>query len=210
MSSTPSARVVSLIDNRAPERALCQAELARPFPAAELSAVDASWRAGRADVNDARLAGGLPRLEHSHWEWQRKAGSVRAGRHVLVAVRCEGAVQGLMAVLQDVRPARLDKGGHVVYVDYLESAPWNLKLSPDPPRFLGVGTVLMAEAVRISREKRLGGRVGLHSLPQAETFYSQRCQMTLVGPDPGYENLTYFEYTTGQVDAWMASIGESL
>jgi hypothetical protein len=81
--------------------------------------------------------------------------------------------------------------------------------SAAPPRFIGVGTVLIAEAVRLSVEMGLGGRVGLHSLPQAEAFYT-RCGMTKVGPDPHYYDLTCFEYTGRQATDWLASIGESL
>ena len=36
---------------------------------------------------------------------------------------------------------------------------------------------------------------GLHSLPQAEDFYEQKCGMTRVGVDPDYESLSYFELT---------------
>jgi hypothetical protein len=93
-------------------------------------------------------------------------------------------------------------------VDYLESAPWNLQGSVVLPRFLGVGTVLLAEAVRLSVEDGFGGRVGLHSLPQAEAFYA-RCRMTNSGADPDYYDLTYFEYTGHQAAEWLATIGES-
>jgi hypothetical protein len=112
-----------------------------------------------------------------------------------------------MAVLGTPRRARLG-GGHVVYVDYVESAPWNLKGTVVSPRFLGVGTVLIAEAVRLSLEMGLGGRVGLHSLPQAEPFYA-RCRMTRVGPDPSYYDLTYFEHAGQEALDWLASLGEA-
>lgn len=127
---------------------------------------------------------------------------------MLVAVELDGEVQGLMAILRLPRAARLGNK-HVVYVDYLESAPWNLKGSPDPPRFLGVGTVLMAEAVRISTEEGFEGRVGLHSLPQAEAFYN-KCGMTRLGADPNYYDLVYFEYTGRNGTDWLTSIGETL
>jgi hypothetical protein len=96
----------------------------------------------------------------------------------------------------------------VVYVDYVESAPWNLKGYADVPRFLGVGTILIAEAIRLSLEMGLEGRVGLHSLPQAEAFYA-KCQMTRVGPDPAYYELTYFEYASQQATAWLTATGGS-
>ena len=91
----------------------------------------------------------------------------------------------------------------------MESAPWNLKGASAPPRFMGIGTVLIAEAVRLSLEMGLEGRVGLHSLPQAESFYKNRCRMTEFGADPGYYDLTYFEYTGQQATDWLVALGEA-
>jgi hypothetical protein len=127
---------------------------------------------------------------------------------MLVALDVDGQIQGLMAILRHARPARLGDGA-VVYVDYLEAAPWNLKGFVDRPRFLGIGTVLMAEAVRVSAEEGLDGRVGLHSLPQAEAFYD-KCKMTRLTADPAYFDLVYFEYSGRQGIDWLNSIGESL
>jgi hypothetical protein len=79
-----------------------------------------------------------------------------------------------------------------LYVDYLEVAPWNYRVPQDRSkpvvrdrRFKGVGVFLLGEALRMSVGATAGGRVGLHSLPQAEDFYS-RCEMTRIGPDPNY------------------------
>jgi len=96
----------------------------------------------------------------------------------------------------------------MVYVDFLEAAPWNLKASATAPRFKGVGTALLVDAVRLSIETGFGGDVGLHSLPQAEPFYT-RCGMTRIGEDPDYYGLPYYEYTSSQAAEWLASIGES-
>jgi hypothetical protein len=124
---------------------------------------------------------------------------------MLVAVEAKCDVQGMMAVLRTPRHSHASRKD-VVYVDYLESAPWNLKISTNQPRFLGVGTVLIAEAIHLSLEMGLEGRVGLHSLPQAETFYKGRCRMSKFGADPSYSDLTYFEYTGQQAIEWMATI----
>ena len=43
------------------------------------------------------------------------------------------------------------------------------------------------------------GRIGLHSLPQAEKFY-RRWGMVDLGPDKLYEDLHYFELTTAQAN----------
>ena len=49
--------------------------------------------------------------------------------------------------------------------------------------------------MRASVDEGFHGRVGLHSLPQAEEFYEQKCGMTRIGVDPDYESLSYFELT---------------
>ncbi|WP_157368959.1 hypothetical protein [Zavarzinella formosa] len=122
---------------------------------------------------------------------------------MLTAVWCEGQPQGLMAVKTFPEPSKIGASG-VLYVDYLETAPWNLGASA---RFAGIGTLLIAEAVFISLGRGLGGRVGLHSLPQAEPFYTNRCRMTSLGPDPGYYDLAYFEYTEQQAADFLSRIG---
>jgi GNAT superfamily N-acetyltransferase len=205
MTGPSSRRQVQLIDARVTHRPFVRAEVYRDYPFGELERIEALWAEAREQAAMEGLAAGLA-LEHAHWDWRNKADSVEAGHHMLVAVECEGEAQGLMALLRTPRPAQLG-GMQVVYVDYVEAAPWNLKSSVASPRLLGVGTVLIAEAVRLSRELGLDGRVGLHSLPQAEAFYS-RCRMTRVGADPRYYDLTYFEYTKQKAADWLASVGE--
>jgi len=208
MVNPSPSRSVRLVDAQAPGRPLVIASLYRDYPAAELDTIEAQWAAARQEAETAGLAAGLTPLEHSHWDWRNKALSVASGHHRLVAIKVGGDVQGVMAVWRSPRPSRLGEGP-VVYVDYLEAAPWNLKRFTTAPRYIGVGTVLIAEAVRVSREAGLGG-VGLHSLPQAETFYQDRCRMVRVGPDPDYYELTYFEFTDQRAREWLVAIGESL
>ena len=68
---------------------------------------------------------------------------------------------------------------------------------------MGVGTVLVAEAVHLSLDTGLEGRIGLHSLPQAEAFYRSRCRMTELGQDIEYFDLTYFEFAGQQAIEWL-------
>lgn len=42
------------------------------------------------------------------------------------------------------------------------------------PRLRGVGTALVTAAVALSEDEGFKGRIGLHSLPQAEDFYRRR------------------------------------
>jgi hypothetical protein len=198
-----------LLDGRHPTHPFIQAEVIRDYPAIELAGVETHWANAREQAAVARVVAGLNPLEHSHWDWRNKIESVEIGRHMLVAIECENDVQGIMAISRIPRPAQR-RDGSVIYVDYLESAPWNLKQTATAPRFIGVGTALISEAIRISVETGLGGRVGLHSLPQAEGFYSQRCRMTRVGIDSTYYDLTYYEYADQQATTWLTAIGESL
>ena len=208
MSMPSSFRKVNLIDARAPGKPLVEAELSRDFPFAELDKIESDWADARTGAAAATGAAGLAPLEHAHWDWRNKADSVRAGLHLLVAVEFRWRIQGIMAVLQAVRPARLDSK-RLVYVDYVEAAPWNLKAVTSSPQFLGVGTLLIADAVRLSHEKGCEGRIGLHSLPQAEAFYT-RLKMTNLGPDQYYYGLPYFEFSSQRASEWLNSIGEVL
>lgn len=168
--------------------------------------VEAAWTPARIRLAAAMASAG-ERLESSHWDWRDKMWSAGQARHRLVAVECEGEVQGLMAVEVQPRPAVFPPAGPVLYVDYLEAAPWNLRRPVQRPRFLGTGTALIGEAVRQSLERGYGGRVGLHALPQAERFYAERCRMTPHGPDNRYYDLLYFEYREDAAIQWLFDQG---
>ena len=203
-----SMRQVSLIDARAPDRPLVRAHLYRDFPANKLEQIEMVGPTLDNLPQTRNRQWGLAPLEHAHWDWRNKRDSIKTGRHMAVVVECEGDIQGAMAVLRTPRRARLGSA-HVVYVDYLEAAPWNLRTFANEPRFLGVGTVLMADAIRLSMEMQLGGAIGLHSLPQAEEFYAQRCRMERLERDPNYFDLTYFELPPQGATDLLAATGES-
>jgi hypothetical protein len=105
--------------------------------------------------------------------------------------------EGPMIALISGRLARLPPSAReaIVYVDYLEAAPWNTGAYTRSPRFKGVGTRLLQGAILRSQEEGFGGRVGLHALPQSEGFYAGRCGMQNLGLDPAYHHLSYFEFT---------------
>jgi hypothetical protein len=137
------------------------------------------------------------RPEDHHWNWNWKAGEWRPmlGYHSF-AIICEGELQGLMMV-SDLKSALLPAqfGKPIVFVEYLATAPWNRPEIQLPPRYRGVGTVMVAAAVDLSWELGYRGRIGLHSLPRAEAFYRNSCQMTALGKDAAHQGLMYFEMT---------------
>ncbi len=121
-----------------------------------------------------------------------------------------------MAVENFLRPSQLAPPSWVLYVDYVEVAPWNYRVPQNrgvaavrEPRFRGVGALLLGEAIRMSLGATAGGRVGLHSLPQAEDFYSH-CGMKRIGPDPNYYDLVYFEYPDGVAGAQLTAMRLSI
>lgn len=172
-----------------------------------LASIERAWQPARVFTSPAEEADAV---EHSHWNWRDKELSTALGKHRLIAIECSGDVQGLMATLAEPRlSVREPTSNPLLYVDYVETAPWNLEGRQTRPRFLGIGTTLIAEAIRLSVEAGWSGRIGLHSLPQAERFYAGHCQMSLIGPDPNYYGLSYFEYTQEQAIQWLNSVGLS-
>jgi hypothetical protein len=142
--------------------------------------------------------------EDSHWDWRRKSKAVTGmlGYNSFALV-CQEELQGLM-MTNGVKSARLiaQFGNPLIYVEFVATAPWNRPKVQDPPRYRGVGQVFVLAAIETSRDAGFRGRVGLHSLPDAETFYEQKCGFTRLGPDSSHQNLTYFEMTGIQADSF--------
>ena len=119
------------------------------------------------------------------------------------SIVAQGVTQGL-AQVNLTKSARepSQEGKPLVYVEYLEVAPWNRPELGATPRLRGLGTALMTATIALSEEEGFKGRIGLHSLPQADDFY-RRCGMTDLGPDQAYQNLRYFEMTAEQARALL-------
>jgi hypothetical protein len=183
----------------------------------QLQKVEASWapilgaraaelerncrtRDGKLDVDRFLAELGRLNLQDFKWDWRRKLGFYEGNLAIRqFCLECAGEVQGLMLVDLTCR-CRLDQqaGQHLVYVDYLAVAPWNRPRLTIPRVYSGIGPLMMATAASLSLEEGFHGRVGLHSLPQAESFYRDKCGMTDLGIDAHKENLVYFEMTNDQ------------
>jgi len=150
--------------------------------------------------------------QHEHWNWEKKC-SHYSGQlsYQNFAIECSGATQGLMIVNTTKRcviPSQANK--HLVYIEYLEVAPWNRKNLTSQPRHRGVGFAMLAAAIHLSIEEENQGRIGLHSLPQADTYYRDVCRMTDLGPDHSYNSrcpLRYFEMTESQAIEYIRKGG---
>ncbi len=141
------------------------------------------------------------------WDWRRKVAAIQEMlANPCFSIVCDGLTQGMMIVDTVKGRCRIDsqEGQHLVYVAFVENAPWNRAELFDSPRYRGVGSILIRAAVALSEDLEFNGRIGLHSLPQANDFYANTCGMTDLGADPDYGGLRYFEMTSEQAQAFVA------
>ena len=150
-------------------------------------------------------------LQDAHWQWDRKIDQRRSYFRTF-AVSCDGQTQGLMrASLDPLDPrakarAQGQQGLRLVYVELIATAPWNRPRLMGMARYKGVGRVLLSAAISLSVDEGCGGRIGLHALPQSESWYQDTCGMTDLGTDPGYYPeypLRHFEMTEAQARAFV-------
>lgn len=168
------------------------------------------WAPALRDVVNRMKAAGVERSlwpQSRHWDWRSKAEAFNGSlANPSFCVVCQGITQGMM-ILDTLKNARIasQKNKDLIYIEYLENAPWNRRhVLGGQVRFAGVGTLLLRAAIELSREEGFKGRLGLHSLPQSNHWYANKCGMTDLGIDVGYQNLRYFEMTPRQADAFIA------
>ena len=176
----------------------------------EVTKAAASWK----QLIDERIAElnsqGTPRdqwPEHAHWDWRAKAEHISGIlAYQILGIECDHAIQGMMLIATEGKACRvLDQHAKpLVYIHFLATAPWNDPDFVSLPRYGGVGKVFIAAAIQLSIDNGFKGRIGLHSLPQADQFYSA-CGMTDLGQDssPNAQNLHYYEMTQKQAETFM-------
>ncbi len=151
---------------------------------------------------------GIPRdkwPQDLHWDWDKKADWSRRFLSLQrFAITCGGALQGLMLVNLTKLSARIASqwGKDLAYIDYLSTAPWNRPEIAGVQQFHGVGKIMVRAAIQVSIDEGFRGRLGLHALGQAASFYRNVCGMSDLGTDNDYYNLTYFEMTESQAKAF--------
>lgn len=161
-----------------------------------------------ADDNDrrnafiqAQSAVGSP---DGHWDWRDKMAKTAKEPHASFFVSLGNSVEAIMEcrLLHFSRePSQANQPA--VYVNHVAVAPWNRNEIQNPRRIAKLGELMIATAVSLSIDEGFGGRIGLHSIPQAEGFY-QNCGMSDLGPDNHYGGLRYFEFTNAQSAAFIS------
>lgn len=144
-------------------------------------------------------------VEDAHWDWAKKM--LREHRAPLgfrsCAVEVNGETEGLMQVELATHRSRANKYLNLAYVGYISIAPWNRPWPEQLQRFKGIGSILLREAIRTSMDEGFRGRIGLHALPGAVTWYRDKLKMKAFGADPDYQGLHYFEFTEEQAKRFM-------
>jgi hypothetical protein len=197
---------VFLFDAAANEPAA--AELRDAIEEAQLADWEALWRPALDEAIKRLHAAGVPRQQwpqSRHWDWRAKLAAIeQLLANQAFSIVCGGQTQGLM-IINLTTAARVDsqRGKPLVYIEYLENAPWNRPELFAAPRYRGVGSILVRTAIQCSIDEEFKGRISLHSLPQADNFYRSTCGMTDLGPDPAYYDLRYFEMTPEQAKIFI-------
>jgi hypothetical protein len=136
------------------------------------------------------------------WDWLKKSRSSLEHHldHVFGGIVVDDVIQGMIMMRSQFPPRypcrmRGHEGQFLIYVEYLESAPWNVpRYAGDEALYKGVGVNLISVAVNYSLRWDLGGRVGLHSLDDEDTKASYtKMGFQSLGYD-AIEGYDYFEF----------------
>ncbi len=176
------------------------AELLSDLDASDLLLVEREWEPFRHRIHRQLLAAGVPKKkwpESLHWNWSLKSSQLKQLAIKGFGIVAGGSWQAVCLTDCVTYTARIGEhlGKPLLYLDYIEVAPWNWIISEigHTGEFGACGIVLFDRVEQLSREEGFKGRVGLHALPQAERFYTEKCGMTAVGRDASKQGLMYFE-----------------
>jgi len=147
------------------------------------------------------------RQEDSHWNWRSKLSSMK-GKLAFkeYAIECNGLTQGLMLINIGLKYSRIDISKPLVYVEYIQTAPWNRVKVQGYDSYKLVGSLLLLQAVGESCEEGFNGRIGLHALPKAEAFY-RKIGLQEFGTDTDHQGLAYFELEESTSTTLMKNLG---
>jgi hypothetical protein len=159
-------------------------------------------------LNEGMSIDRLPK--HWGWDWTRKISRLNHPLLGFFAIEADGEIQGLMEVAKEGHRAQLpgEDGKPLIYVKYIEVAPWNSKLLDPEPTYGGVGSRLIRAAIELSIQEDCKGRIGLHSLPgsnegEPEWFYKSHCRMEPIESERNDEGLLYFEMSPERADEFL-------
>jgi len=152
-------------------------------------------------------------IQDAKWDWEEKRNVLSSTfGYCGCALICNGMTQGLgyFDILQKHKSRiSTDKVISIIYVEFIATAPWN-RNKIERQLYVGVGLTMIYHAINISFGEGLDGRIGLHSLPQSEKFYEEKCGMTDFGPDELKHGMHYFEMSSEQAMVFLSIVNVSI
>lgn len=177
----------------------------------DIKAAEKKWKPYREKIAKKLIDRGIPKnklgfyFQNYHWDWEKKIKLMLEDDSILpVGIECKGEMEGMM-FLVDGRFSIIsgpDLAKPLLYIHFIESAPWNLRAFNDEPKYKLVGFSLIKAAIQVSFEKEFKGRLGLCSLPQSEGFYYGKCGMTL-GPINPTNGLRWYEMSSDAAQKFL-------
>jgi GNAT superfamily N-acetyltransferase len=177
---------------------------------AELIRLDREQAAKQIDGNRWRLD--VSKTNRSaegdhHWVWRKLIGENHSKLNwVALAVQAQsGAIEGV-TTYRIAAFSKLSTGEGAVYIDRIAVAPRNRPWLVNPPKYKGIGRVLLLAAVRHSYSLGLKGRVWLTSLPSERTraFYLKHGFQVIFQDDDG---MIDFELPAIAAERWLRDEG---
>lgn len=196
------------------------AELHDSLSLGDLLDAQALWAPGKIGIAKECLRRGLDRSawpQSLHWNWADKASALQPyapgplSSFRPFGLSAEAKWQGILLACCVGHHAKIGAPGRdLVYVDFVETAPWNWDVPQieQTRQLAGLGRQLLELAVQWSDDLGFRGRTGLHSLPQSDAFYRDACKMTDFGEDASYQPrlarpLRYFEFSESQAKSFL-------
>src|SRR5262245_15521480 len=126
--SDPEYRIIRRLDNQE-----VVATLRVGIKPDALIAIEQYWGPFRAKYKQDLHALGVHRdewPESLHWNWAKKVPELKLLESSGFALDYDGKCQGVMLTKTATYASALERGKPLVYVDYLEAAPWNWSIAP--------------------------------------------------------------------------------
>jgi hypothetical protein len=165
----------------------CRAQVLRNPDPSVIAQQQMEWN----KYKETAMSSGVIKPDHHLWNWQEKVRKHPSPANTLYALRFQEQIQGCLLLSTAPQTGRLN-GFPLLYVEYLESAPWNLShYAGGLAKYGRVGFSLLDIAGEASIAAGCSGRLGLHTLKDAASFYETYGFQNL-GPDPD-EGLDYLE-----------------
>src|SRR4051812_786380 len=122
-----SVQTIQIVDQRL-KRAV-DAELHEELRPEELVEIETAWAPARLAGTRRLLREGVPEEKiprHWHWDWRKKEAKLKLLAHRFFGIVCEKQFQGLLMTTTIGHVARTapDVAKPLVYINYIESAPW--------------------------------------------------------------------------------------